>query len=108
DTRATSSSRERVGRRPNRDAGCRVLFYRSVGPLPGRPLPADLPLRTTHGPLLRDLRQGLDGRLQPAVVGDEPRSSPPPHAAESPAPPHRREGHAYPRARLHTLPPNPA
>ena len=34
--------------------------------------------RGPHGPLLRDLRQGLDGRLQPAVVGHEPRPSPPP------------------------------
>jgi hypothetical protein len=31
-------------------------------------------MRTTHGPLLRDLRQVINGWVQPAVVGPEPRS----------------------------------
>jgi hypothetical protein len=60
--------------------------------------------RTTHGPLLRDLRQGIDGRFQPPVIGDEPRSSPPSHETEPPAPRHRAEGSADEGARLHPLP----
>src|SRR4051812_9729825 len=37
------------------------------------------------GPLLCDLRKGLDGRLHPPVVGDDPRPSSPPLSAQSPA-----------------------
>ena len=101
------------GRRPPRVSGsggvragrrrpCAILPLRS-GPSGPDTLHHDLQ-RTTHGPLLRDLRQGVDGRLQPPVVGDEPRSSPPPHAAEPPAARHRRQGHADEVARLHPLP----
>src|SRR3954453_13280634 len=82
----------------------RVLFYRSVRALPGSDTSISTTPRTTHGPLLRDLRKGIDGRLQPPVVGDEPRSSPPPHEAESPAADHRAEGTADESARLHPLP----
>src|SRR6185369_13251772 len=61
-----------------------------------------------YGPLLCDLRQGLDGRLQPAVVGHEPRPRPPPLPAEPPAlhddpERHDDEGHG-----LYALPPNGA
>src|SRR5262245_2384016 len=64
--------------------------------------------RTTHGPLLRDLRQGVDGRVQPAVVGHEPRPRASPLQAEPAAARHRAEGHARQGARLHALPAHPA
>ena len=88
--------------------GGRVLFYRSVRARPGPRHSNSDHQRTTHGPFLRDLRQGIDGRLQPAVVGDEPRPSPPTHAAEPSAARHRREGHPDEGARLHPLPAHPA
>ena len=71
-----------------------MLFYRSVRARPARTPPSRPASRTTHGPLLRDLRQGVDGRLQPPVVGDEPRPRPPPLPAEPPAARHRAEGRA--------------
>ena len=59
-----------------------------------------------HGPFLRYLRQGVDGRIQPPVIGDEPRPRSPPHGAKSPAIHDRRERQHHEGARLHTLPPH--
>src|SRR5688572_855844 len=86
-----------------------AVWY-STAPLgPDRACISSTPfMRTTHGPLLRDLRQGIDGRLQPAVVGHEPRSSPPSDATQSSAARDHREGHARAGTRLHALPPDPA
>src|SRR5439155_19452479 len=92
----------------------RVLSYRparalqpslSVRPRPDslRSIPTPT-ARGPHGPLLCDLRQGVDGRVQPAVIGDEPRSRPSPLPAEPPAVYYTRERHRDEDARLHPLP----
>ena len=78
-----SSDGRRPWRPPLQGAAGSVCYH--TAPLgqtcPGAP--SDTISEDTHGPLLRDLRQGFDGRLQPAVVGHEPRPSPPPHAART-------------------------
>src|SRR3989304_3105139 len=55
----------------------------------------------SHGPLLRPLRQGLDGRLQRPIGRHEPRPRTPPLPAEPPAPALGARRHAGRRARLH-------
>ena len=85
-----------------RPGACAIIPPRSGRTCPDAP--SDTDSEDTHGPLLRDLRQGFDGRLQPAVVGHEPRPSPPPDATEPPAARHRREGLADEGAGLHALP----
>src|SRR4029079_19602298 len=103
-TRAVSSWRDGRGHGPDEGVGrpCAILPLRSG--LSGSATSIPTIQRTTHGPLLRDLRQGFDGLLHPPVGGDEPRSSPPPHEAQSPAPRHRGQGHPDQVARLHPLP----
>src|SRR5688572_2514711 len=74
-TRAGSSLRER-GRallerwsgvdRLGRSGRERVLSYRPARAEPARALHLTPSFEDTHGPLLRDLRQGFDGRFQPA------------------------------------------
>src|SRR5512143_4152806 len=65
------------------------------------------PLRGPDGPFLCDLRQGVDGRLQPAVVGHEPRARPPTLPAEPPAADDRRARRRDQGPGLHPLPAHP-
>src|SRR5438034_9330887 len=82
-----------------------VLSYRPVRAV--RPsVPVITRSEDQHGPLLRNLRQGVDGWLQSPVVGDEPCPRPPSLPAESPAAHHHAEGRPDEGARLHPLPPN--
>src|SRR6185503_4455164 len=88
--------------------GARGAWYSTAPFAPDRLEPP--PFRSSRGsfsgPFVRDLRQGVDGRVQPAVDRFEPGARTSPLPAEPPAVPAypRRPHHS--RARLHALSPN--